>query len=144
MNNEAFNNLTKAQQLYVESIREIGGGQLGYDLTKSNWTRRELIAVSLIRQNNDDVPNWIVKDHARRVGRGVYSVPEVVTDVSPGQEVEGDGLADGLQHTHSPDGDRLTGDAVTDPLTHELHVMDDMDGNIQVSDDMVEVLNETV
>jgi len=118
MNNEAYNNLTKAQQLYVDSIREVGGIQLGYDLTKTNWTRKELVAVSMIRQNNDDVPNWIVKDHARRVSRGVYSVPEVVVDVSPGHEVEGDGLADGLQQT-------------------DTHVIDDMDDTIQVSDDIM-------
>tara|TARA_Y100000034_G_C6796879_1_gene357225 strand:+ start:238 stop:567 length:330 start_codon:yes stop_codon:yes gene_type:complete len=77
MNNEAFNNLTKSQQLYVESIRTIGGAQLGYDITKTNWTRKELVAVSLIRQNNDDVPNWIVKDHSRRVARGLYAIPEL-------------------------------------------------------------------
>ena len=78
MNSEAFNNLTKAQKLYVESIREIGGTQLGFDIMKSNWTRKELVAVSTVRQNNDDVPNWIVKDHSRRVSRGVYSIPEVL------------------------------------------------------------------
>ena len=81
MTSEAFNNLTKTQQLYVESIREIGGTQLGYDLTKSDWTRKELTAVSMIRQSNDDVPNWIVKDLSRRVSRGVYSIPEVVLEV---------------------------------------------------------------
>ena len=81
MNSEAFKNLTKAQQLYVESIREIGGKQLGYDLTKTDWTRRELVAVSMIRQSNDDIPNWIVKDLSRRVSRGVYSVPEVVHEI---------------------------------------------------------------
>ena len=78
MNSEAFNNLTKAQKLYVESIREIGKNSLGFDLTKTDWTRKELVAVSTIRQSNDDVPNWIVKDHSRRVSRGVYSIPEVV------------------------------------------------------------------
>ena len=93
MNSAEFNNLTKAQQLYVESIREIGGGQLGYDLTKTNWTRKELVAVSMIRQNNDDVPNWIVKDHSRRVSRGVYAIPELI-DVSPGHGTEGDSLSD--------------------------------------------------
>ena len=77
-----FNELTKTQQLYVESIRTIGGAW-GYDLTKRNWTRKELVAISMIRQGNDDVPNWIVKDKARRVGRGVYSIPEI-SDVNPG------------------------------------------------------------
>ena len=112
MNSEAFNNLTKTQQLYVESIRLIGGTQLGYDLTKSNWTRKELTAVSMIRQNNDDVPNWIVKDQSRRVSRGVYSVPEVVLDISPGHGVEGDNLSD-------------------------MHIADDMDETIEVSDDQL-------
>jgi len=96
MTNDAFNNLTKAQQLYVESIREIGGIQLGYDLTKPNWTRKELTAVSMIRQSNDDVPNWIVKDQSRRVSRGVYAIPEVA-NVTPGQGHEGDELADMVQ-----------------------------------------------
>ena len=108
MNNDAFNNLTKPQQLYVESIRTIGGTQLGYDMTKTNWTRKELVAVSMIRQNNDDVPNWIVKDHARRVARGLYAIPEL-----PSQLVE----------------ETLT----TDPLT----ITDDIDPDIMVSDDMV-------
>ena len=90
--NEAFNKLTKTQQMYVESVRTIGG-EWGYDLTKSNWTRLELTAVSMKRQGNDDVPNWIVKDQSRRVSRGVYSIPEIV-DVSPGHETEGDGLGD--------------------------------------------------
>ena len=95
MNSEAFNNLTKAQKLYVESIREIGGGQLGFDLTKTDWTRKELVAVSTIRQNNDDVPNWIVKDHSRRVIRGVYSIPEVVLE--PEIETVSDDLDDTIQ-----------------------------------------------
>jgi hypothetical protein len=99
-----FKNLTKAQQLYVESIREIGGIQLGYDLTKSNWTRKELVAVSLIRQGNDDVPNWIVKDHSRRVGRGLYAIPEVAmtTAVAPGHGTDGDDLSDMVQVVENP------------------------------------------
>jgi len=87
-----FEQLTKSQQMYVESIRKIGG-EWGYDLTKTNWTRLELVAVSMKRQGNDDVPNWIVKDLSRRVGRGVYSIPEVY-NVSPGHETDGDSLAD--------------------------------------------------
>lgn len=93
INNEAFNNLSTTQQLYVNSVRTIGGAW-GYDLTKTNWTRGELVAVSMSRQSNDDVPNWIVKDKSRRVGRGVYSIPEIPQDVTPGQEIEGDGLGD--------------------------------------------------
>jgi len=93
-NNALFKQLTKPQQMYVESIREIGA-DWGYDLTKSNWTRKELVAISMMRQGNDDVPNWIVKDNARRVGRGVYAIPELPLEaVSPGHGHEGDDLAD--------------------------------------------------
>jgi len=108
MNNEAFNNLTKSQQLYVESIRTIGGTQLGYDMTKSNWTRKELIAVSMIRQNNDDVPNWIVKDKSRRVARGLYLINEVPLEL--------------VEET---------------PTTETFTVTDDINADITVSDDMV-------
>jgi len=87
-----FEQLTKSQQMYVVSIRKIGR-EWGYDLTKTNWTRSELVAISMKRQGNDDVPNWIVKDQSRRVSRGVYSIPEVY-DVSPGHETDGDGLSD--------------------------------------------------
>jgi len=81
-NNALFEQLTKPQQMYVESIREIGA-DWGYDLTKTNWTRKELVAISMKRQGNDDVPNWIVKDNARRVGRGVYAIPELPQDTPP-------------------------------------------------------------
>jgi len=80
-NNALFEQLTKPQQMYVESIREIGA-DWGYDLTKTNWTRKELVAISMKRQGNDDVPNWIVKDNARRVGRGVYAIPELPQDTA--------------------------------------------------------------
>ena len=108
--NEAFNKLTKTQQMYVESVRTIGG-DWGYDLTKTNWTRLELTAVSMKRQGNDDVPNWIVKDQSRRVGRGVYAIPEIV-DVSPGHEIDGDGLSDSI--------------AVSDDLDPSVGVQDDI------------------
>ena len=108
-----YNDLTTTQKLYVDSIREIGG-EWGYDLTKTDWTRKELVAISMKRQGNDDVPNWIVKDKSRRVGRGLYSIPEVVFDVSPGHEIEGDGLDDSV-----------------------LTIEDDMDASISVADDMI-------
>ena len=100
-----FEQLTKSQQMYVESIRKIGG-EWGYDLTKTNWTRLELVAVSMKRQGNDDVPNWIVKDQARRVSRGVYAIPEIQLDyaipdaVAPGHGTQGDDLADSAPAHH--------------------------------------------
>jgi len=94
MNNQMYNELTHPQRAYVNSIRTIGE-QWGYDLTKTDWTRSELVAISMKRQGNDDVPNWIVKDQSRRVGRGVYAIPELpLESVSPGHGNDGDDLAD--------------------------------------------------
>jgi hypothetical protein len=121
--NEAFNKLTKSQQMYVESIRKIGG-EWGYDLTKTNWTRQELVAVSMKRQSNDDVPNWIVKDMSRRVGRGVYAIPEIV-DVSPGHETEEDGLADTTAtpvELDTPESDSNDSVVIDVPLHHPTMV----------------------
>jgi hypothetical protein len=123
-----YNDLTTTQKLYVDSIREIGG-EWGYDLTKTDWTRKELVAISMKRQGNDDVPNWIVKDKSRRVGRGLYSIPEVVLDVSPSdaEVVQTDVLA------VSP-GHEIEGDGLDDSV---LTIEDDMDASISVADDMI-------
>ena len=103
-NNQLYNELTKTQQMYVDSIRSIGN-QWNYDLTKSNWTRAELVSISMKRQGNDDVPNWIVKDQSRRVSRGVYAIPELPLEAT-------DDLADVPSPT-PPDGDGLPLDLST-------------------------------
>ena len=106
-NNALFEQLTKPQQMYVESIREIGA-DWGYDLTKSNWTRKELVAISMKRQGNDDVPNWIVKDNARRVERGVYAIPELPQDLVRSMDTrtvvhrEGEDPIDVFRQSHPP------------------------------------------
>ena len=45
------------------------------------------------------IPNWVTHDLSRRVGRGVFSIPEVMDtlnamNVSPGHGSDGDNLAD--------------------------------------------------
>lgn len=131
--NEAFNKLTKSQQMYVESIREIGGEQLGYDLTKTNWTRKELVAVSMIRQSNDDVPNWIVKDGSRRISRGVYHIPEIV-ELSDDHETVGDALGDTVvspvqlvPHENDIEDSVVTAEQI-ETLNYAIH--DDMTGEL--------------
>ena len=103
--NELYNKLTGTQRAYVDSIRTIGA-TWGYDLTKTNWTPAQLTSASMKRQGNDDVPNWIVKDQARRVSRGVYAIPEIQLDyaipdaVAPGHGTQGDDLADSAPAHH--------------------------------------------
>jgi len=80
--------------------------------------------VSMKRQSNDDVPNWIVKDMSRRVGRGVYAIPEIV-DVSPGHETEEDGLADTTAtpvELDTPESDSNDSVVIDVPLHHPTMV----------------------
>ena len=80
-----YKNLTEARKAYVDRIVE-HAPDLGIDLEEMTFSRKQLRLVSLSFKDNDDVPNWIVKDHDRRAIQGVYIVPEVVeqaTGVSP-------------------------------------------------------------
>ena len=80
-----YTNLTEARKAYVDKIVE-HAPDLGIDLENMTFSRKQLRLVSLSFKDNDDVPNWIVKDHNRRALQGVYIVPEVVeqaTGVSP-------------------------------------------------------------
>ncbi len=72
-----YSNLTEARKAYVDRILEFGQA-VGIDLTDMTFSRKQLKAVSLSFKDNDDVPNWIVKDHDRRALQGVYTIPEVV------------------------------------------------------------------
>ena len=85
---------------------------------RDNLTRKEVY--SFCDQTGIVYPGWLAKNTDRRLGRGVFSFPELaaagvttisVDDVSPGHGIEGDSLAD---------------------MAH-----DDMDPTISVSDDMV-------
>ena len=80
-----YKNLTEARKAYVDRIVE-HAPDLGIDLEEMTFSRKQLRLVSLSFKDNDDVPNWIVKDHDRRAMQGVYIIPEVVeqsTGVSP-------------------------------------------------------------
>ena len=124
MNNSHYNELTPTQRHYVDSIRTIGK-QWGYDLTKTNWTRGELVAVSMKRQGNDDVPNWIVKDQSRRVSRGVYAIPEIPLEAT--SDVQS------VSHGHGNDGDDLSDMVAPDDPRIEVVPMDVPLGDIAVT-----------
>ena len=90
--------LTKTQQKYVDSIIEHSDA-LGIDINKVNFSRAELRLVSMMIKGKKWIPNWITHDQSRRVDRGLFSIPEIMEtanpqSVSPGQETDGDGLAD--------------------------------------------------
>ena len=123
--------LTKSQTKYVNAIIEHAPTHQ-VNVNKTNFSRSELRLISLTYKSNDDVPNWIVKDHSRRVGRGLYAVPEVMealnaTSVSPGHGTDGDDL--------SNSSDAVV--VVSDDMG-EHTVSDDMAPHM-VSDDMLEV-----
>jgi len=76
MSNDAYNNLTNRQRLYVDAIRE-HADDLGIDTNKEEFSRSELRLVSMKMKGKIWIPNWITHDQSRRVSRGVFSIPEV-------------------------------------------------------------------
>ena len=71
-----YDNLTDARKRYVDMILKYGEDH-GIKLSDFTFSRKQLRMVSLSFKDNDDVPNWIVKDHDRRATQGVYFIPEV-------------------------------------------------------------------
>tara|TARA_R100000664_G_scaffold33818_1_gene52171 strand:+ start:1967 stop:2329 length:363 start_codon:yes stop_codon:yes gene_type:complete len=88
-------NLSNRQMVYVNAIIE-HAPTLGIDINKDTFSRAELRQVSMTMKGKKWIPNWITHDLSRRAGRGLFTIPEIqeAMAVTPGSEVEGDGLAD--------------------------------------------------
>ena len=93
--------LTNRQMAYVNAIITHAPG-LGIDINKTDFSRAELRQVSMTMKGKIWIPNWITHDQSRRVARGMFSIPEVMSTlaVQPGEETEGDGLADSAPTTN--------------------------------------------
>ena len=74
--NDAYNNLTSRQKVYVDAIRQYAD-ECGIDTTKTEYSRAELRQISMKMKGKVWIPNWITHDKSRRVGRGVFNIPEV-------------------------------------------------------------------
>jgi len=91
--------LSKQQQTYVSAVLE-HAPTLSIDTNKVNYSRAELRQVSMAFKGKKWIPNWITHDLSRRVGRGIFSIPEIheqylaTQAVSPGHGTEGDDLSD--------------------------------------------------
>jgi len=110
-----LSNLKTKQMAFVQHLYDAGHTTTGDIVFKRNYLK------TIANTNGVGwAPAWIVKDVSRVTNRGMYAVPElnelialnapVVDDVSPGHGHEGDELADAVH--------------------------DDLDENINVSDDM--------
>ena len=88
--------LSNRQMVYINAIIE-HAPTLGIDTTKNTFSRAELRQVSMTMKGKKWIPNWITHDVSRRVGRGVFSIPEVLDAiaVAPGHETPGDMEQDG-------------------------------------------------
>ena len=119
--------LSNQQTKYVDAIIEHAPAN-GVAVNKINFSRAELRLISMAWKGKKWIPNWITHDLSRRVGRGMFSIPEVhaanALNVSPGHGHEGDDLADTTE-VHAPDG---------------THVVTDDMGEHTVSDDMLHVV----
>ena len=88
-------NLSNRQMAYITAITT-HAPSLGINTNKTEFSRAELRQVSMTLKGKKWIPNWITHDQSRRTARGVFSIPEVMESlaVTPGEETEGDGLAD--------------------------------------------------
>jgi hypothetical protein len=86
-----YDKLSNRQKVYVDAVIEHAPA-LGIDLNKTDFSRAELRQVSMTHKGKKWIPNWITHDVSRRVGRGMFSIPEILDAISvaPGQETEGD------------------------------------------------------
>lgn len=86
-----YNDLTKRKRAYIDAI--IAYAEVaGFDPNKPNFTRKEL-RLAAEHAGWKWIPNFVTHDAARKVDRGLFSVPEVqdrIGAVSPGQETEDD------------------------------------------------------
>ena len=108
-----YSNLTEARKAYVDRIVE-HAPDLGIDLEDMTFSRKQLRLVSLSFKDNDDVPNWIVKDHDRRAMQGVYIIPEVV------EQSTGTSPIDTVLTTDDLDANELGGDGTVFELEPQL------------------------
>jgi len=74
--NNAYNNLTNRQKIYIDAIRE-HADDLGIDTSKDTFSRAELRQVSMKMKGKIWIPNWITHDPSRRADRGVFTILEV-------------------------------------------------------------------
>ena len=85
--NEAYNNLTNRQRIYIDAIRE-HAEDIGLDTAKDTFSRAELRQVSMKMKGKIWIPNWITHDPSRRVEgqRGVFTIPEVNPSPTSGDD----------------------------------------------------------
>jgi len=77
MNSVAYNNLTPAQQDFINAIRTHGPG-LGLDISQEKYTRMSMRLIAEAHKGNRRIPDWIARDLARRGSRGIFLIPEVI------------------------------------------------------------------
>ena len=77
MNSVAYNNLTPAQQDFINAIRSHGPA-MGMDITQEKYSRESMRQIAEAHKGNRRIPDWIARDLARRGGRGIFLIPEVI------------------------------------------------------------------
>ena len=81
-----YEDLSKRQQAYIDAIKACAD-EIGIDMNNDTFTRAELRLVSMKTKGKHWIPNWITHDQSRRVGRGMFSIPEAVISATD-EEIE--------------------------------------------------------
>ena len=82
-----YEELSNRQQIYIDAIRA-AASDIGIDMTTDTFTRAELRLVSMKTKGKHWIPNWITHDQSRRVGRGMFSIPEAVISGPSDEAIE--------------------------------------------------------
>ena len=121
-----YNKLSNRQKVYIDAVIEHAPA-IGINMNKQEFSRAELRQVSMVMKGKKWIPNWITHDQSRRVGRGVFLIPEIkdAIAVSPGQETTGDIEQDSITEVVNSilkDSDPMTTVAVD--ATQEFQLID--------------------
>jgi hypothetical protein len=126
--NLKYNKLSNRQKVYIDAVIEHAPA-IGIDMNKQEFSRAELRQVSMVMKGKKWIPNWITHDQSRRVGRGIFLIPEIMdanaNAVAPGQEVEGDMEQDSMTHVvNSILDDAIDTMATQNEATQEFQLID--------------------
>ena len=131
--------LSNQQKRYVDAIIE-HAPESNIDIAKQNFSRAELRLISMTWKGKKWIPNWITHDLSRRVGRGVFSIPEVMEhtpDVSPDDVIYDVALDDDVVDAQ----ERMDNATMIDASDEPMAISDDVGYHV-VADDMVSDTNE--
>lgn len=118
--NWIFDKLSRTQKLYIEKIKEFAD-DLCINTDDLTFSRKQLQLISLSFKDNNDIPNWIVKDTSRRAGVGVYIIPEVREHIHGSKMLVTSNV---VEVRHDDDDESATNEEIADMIASSTNTVD--------------------